>query len=125
MTRLTISVQTADTELGDEEDRHVDLPAEYVICSQCRGTGGHSLRFGAITQSDREEHWDEDSFADYMSGKYDENCERCEGTGKALVIDRDARMTDVQKAALAKYDGDAEDEAEYRAMQAAELRMGC
>lgn len=117
-----IAVAVAEIEHGDDEDRSVNLPAKYEICSQCRGTGGHSLRFGAITQSDRDENWDEDSFAAYMRGDYDEKCEPCDGTGKVLVIDRDAIRTDEQKAALAKYDADAEAEADFRAEQEAEMR---
>jgi len=122
MTRLTIPVLVEEIEHGDDEDRTVHLPAEYVICSQCRGTGGHSLRFGAITQSDRDEHWDEDSFESYMRGDYDEKCEPCDGTGKVLIVDRDACRTDEQKAALAKMDRDREIDAEIEAEHRAEMR---
>ena len=84
MPKLSIQVAIDEIEHGADEDRIVHLPAKYEICSTCRGTGGHSLRFGAITQRDREE-WDDDSFEAYMRGDYDEKCEDCEGSGKVLV----------------------------------------
>lgn len=121
----SIPVAVAEMEHGDDEDRTIQLPAQWAICSTCSGSGGHSLRFGAITQSDRDENWDEDSFADYMDGKYDERCEPCEGTGKVLVIDREAieRSSNVEvKAALLKYDEDARIDAEIEAEHRAEMR---
>lgn len=118
----TIPVAVAEIEHGDDEDRTIQLPADWVICSTCRGNGGHSLRFGAITQSDRDEYWDEDSFSDYMAGRYDEPCGSCEGTGKVLIVDRDACRTDEQKAALAKMDRDREIDEEIEAEHRAEMR---
>lgn len=124
MTSLSIPVAIAEIEHGDDEDRTVQLPANYEICGTCRGTGGHSLRFGAITQSDREE-WDDDSFDAYMRGDYDEKCEPCDGTGKVLVIDREAidRSSNADwKTALAKFDEDARIDAEIEAEYRAEMR---
>lgn len=118
----TIPVAVAELEHGDDEDRTIQLPAEWVICSTCSGSGGHSLRFGAITQRDREEDWDEDSFADYMAGRYDEKCEPCEGTGKVLIVNREACRSAEQIAALAKLDSDAEIDAEIEAEHRAEMR---
>lgn len=117
-----IAVPVSEVEHGDDEDRTVKLPAEWTICSTCRGSGGHSLRFGAITASDREENWDEDSFAAYMAGDYDEKCEPCDGTGKVLVIDRERCTTPEQKAALAKHDEAARIDAEIEAEHEAEMR---
>lgn len=114
----TIPVQIADTEHGDDEDRTVQLPAEWEICWHCRGNGGHSRRFGAITQSDRED-WDDESFAAYMRGDYDENCE---GSGKVLRVNRDACHSEEQKAALAKMDEDARIDREIEAEHEAEMR---
>ncbi len=121
----SIEVQVAEIEHGDDEDRTIKIPAMWAICSTCRGSGGHSLRFGAITQQNIDEDWDEDSFRDYMTGKYDETCDPCQGTGKVLVVNRDAHFSAEQKAALAKYDGDADLDREMEAESAAELRMGC
>ena len=121
MPSLSVQVAIDEIEHGADEDRIVQLPAKYEICSKCRGTGGHSLRFGAITQSDREE-WDDDSFEAYMRGDYDEKCEDCEGSGKVLVVDRERVRTDEQKAALAQYDENARLDAEDAAMHAAEMR---
>ena len=117
----SISVQVSAIEHGDDEDRTVQLPAEWAICSHCRGNGGHSRRFGAITQRDREE-WDDESFEAYMRGDYDETCEVCEGSGKVLVVNRSACHSEEQKAALAQYDEDARLDAEDAAMRDAEMR---
>lgn len=117
----SIPVAIDEIEHGADEDRIVQLPAKYEICSTCRGTGGHSLRFGAITQRDREQ-WDDESFEAYMRGDYDEACGDCEGTGKVLVVDRERVRTDEQKAALAQYDENARLDAEDAAMHEAEMR---
>lgn len=121
----TLNIQTADVEMGDDEDAFVAVPAHWVICSTCRGNGKHSLRFGAITQSDIDRDWDPDSFHDYMSGAYDEACDPCNGTGKVLVINRDAPMTAAQRAAVAKQDRDDEIDREIEAEHRAEIAFGC
>lgn len=105
---------------GEEEPRNVQLPANWEICSTCRGNGGHSLRFGAITEEDRRLNWDDESFQDYMSGAYDETCQTCEGTGKVAVVDREACAPHPDLAAALAYKDeqeriDAEIEAEHRA----------
>lgn len=117
----SIPVAITEIEHGDDEDRTVQLPAEWAICSHCRGNGGHSRRFGAITQRDREQ-WDDESFEAYMRGDYDETCEVCNGSGKVLTVNRDACRTEEQKAALAQYDENARIDAELDAEQAAEMR---
>lgn len=117
----TISVAVDEVEHGADEDHVIQLPAKYEICSTCRGTGGHSLRFGAITQRDREQ-WDDDSFDAYMNGDYDETCDDCEGTGKVLVVDRERVRTEAQKLALAQYDENARLDAEDAAVREAENR---
>lgn len=121
-----IEVPVAEVEHGDDEDRTVRLPGEWVICSTCRGSGGHSLRFGAITADEfHGPDWDEDSRAAYMAGDYDETCEPCKGTGKVVVVNREACRSDEQKAALAKYDEDARIDREIEAEYAAERAFGC
>ena len=60
------------------------IPAIWSICDTCRGNGKHSRHLGAITESDREQHWSEDEFEGYMRGEYDMQCEVCKGTGKVL-----------------------------------------
>lgn len=117
-----IKVQVANIEDGDADDEFVNLPAKWTICGTCHGNGAHSLHLGAITSEDRRLNWDEDSFNDYMSGAYDRKCDDCDGTGKVLQIDRRAMMTEAQKAALKKYDDDAEIDRQLAAEEAAERR---
>jgi len=124
MSTPSISIQVADTEHGDDEDRFVKVPAHWVICDTCRGNGQHSLAMGSFTQDEMDEQGP-DFRDDYMSGLYDRSCEPCSGTGKILVIDRDAPMTAQQKAALAQQDRDDELDAEDEAMRRAELAFGC
>ena len=120
----SISIQIADTEMGDDEDSFVKVPAHWVICSTCRGNGQHSLGMGCFTQDDMDEQGP-DFREDYMSGRYDQSCEPCSGTGKVLVINRDAPMNAQQKAALAKQDSDDEIDRELDAEHRAEIAFGC
>ena len=46
-------------------------------CKKCRGTGGHSARLGVINTDQVDDEWIED----YISGKFDEVCYECNGTG--------------------------------------------
>ena len=74
--------------MKDGEIPTVPLNTKWVICDYCEGEGGHSRRFGAIT-SDEWHEWDEESRHAYMSGKYDERCENCNGDGKVRILDED------------------------------------
>lgn len=121
----SIRIQTADVEMGDDEDTFVEVPAKWIICSTCRGNGKHSHALGAITMEDRERDWDQDSWNDYMGGMYDRQCEVCEGDGKIAVIDRDCFMTERQKAAVKKQDEDDAIDDEIEAEHRAEIAFGC
>lgn len=103
---------------GSETDH--TLPSRWEICHVCRGNGRHSLRLGCFTQDDMDE-MGPDFEDDYMSGGYDSACDDCNGTGKVEVVDRER----VSPAILASMEADADEEAEYQAMCAAERRMGC
>ena len=105
--------------LYDDGDNEIELPTRWEICSTCHGEGKHSLRFGAITQSDIDNDWDPDSFDAYMRGDYDAACADCDGTGKVKVVDVD-RITPEQRQQLDDaYEGEALDRAEREA----EMRM--
>lgn len=109
-----------EREDGDEE---VPLPCKWAICGHCEGRGTSSAYLGAITQSDREPggSWDDpEDFEDYMSGAYDRACDSCGGSGKVQVVDRRACDPELLKA----WDAQVEEEAEMRAVEAAERRMG-
>jgi hypothetical protein len=68
------------------EGKEIIVSAVYQVCGTCNGKGSHSHRFGAITASDREE-WDEESFRDYIAGRYDEVCGECNGKRVIAVPD--------------------------------------
>jgi hypothetical protein len=107
----------------DEGDVEVALPFKWVICGHCRGHGTSSAYLGAITQADREPGgtWeDPEEFADYMAGRYDRECDRCGGSGKVAVVDRERAEPEHLKA----WDAECQAEREIRAAEAAERRMG-
>ena len=98
----------------------VSLSTVWVICDYCGGEGGHSRRFGAISAEDFAE-WDEDDRHAYLSGRYDQYCEACDGSGKVRILDEDALPVEVQEW-IEEYRRDA-----YEAAQARyyERRAGC
>jgi DnaJ-class molecular chaperone len=76
------------------EDQDDTPTGAWIICPHCEGDGSHSKRFGAMTQSEFEEAFDdEESREDYFAGAYDERCSPCSGTGKI-------RDTEESRAAL-------------------------
>jgi hypothetical protein len=66
--------------------------SKWQICFVCRGDGTHvnpSIDGNGLTREDFDEDPD---FADaYMSGVYDIRCDACDGTGKQLTADVDAK----------------------------------
>lgn len=98
------------------------VPAKYEVCGRCRGNGTHTnpaIDGNGITQSEMDELGD-DFREDYVSGRYDIQCEECKGERVVLVIDED-RATPAQ---LAAWERQCQEEAEYRAERASELRFG-
>jgi hypothetical protein len=106
--------------ISDEQIERCSIREDWVICALCRGTGGHSNRFGSFSADEWNEH-DEDFQSSYLSGAYDENCDDCDGTGKVLMLDED-ELSDEAREYLHGY---LEDEYETAAMYAAERRAGC
>lgn len=99
------------------------VPARYEVCGRCRGKGTHtnpSIDGNGITQSDREDWADDDFMEDYKAGHYDIQCEECKGERVILVPDQE-RCTPSQWAA---WERQCQEEAEYRAERAAELKYG-
>lgn len=107
--RLISSVIDA---MKDGEIPTVTLHTKWVICDYCDGDGGHSRRFGAISAEDFAE-WDEDSRHSYLSGRYDERCDSCNGSGKVRVLNEDILPAEVQDW-IQSYREDAYDSAMER-----------
>ena len=105
--------------LYHDDGSETPVPFKWCICRGCEGSGKSSAYLGAFTREDLDEQGHE-FCEDYFSGRYDRACDRCEGTGKVRIADRKA----MDRAALALWDEQRRDEAEYRACQAAERRMG-
>jgi hypothetical protein len=91
--RLIASMMDA---MKDGEIPTVDVPTKWSICDYCDGDGGHSRRFGAIS-ADEWHEWSEEAQESYLSGRYDERCDLCNGSGKVRIINEDALPVEVQK----------------------------
>jgi hypothetical protein len=81
--------------MNDGEIPTVSLNTKWIICDYCDGEGSHSRRFGTITSDDWHE-WDEESRHEYMSGRYDERCQNCKGSGKVRALHEEALPTEIQ-----------------------------
>ena len=98
------------------------LPGKYAICDRCQGRGHHGNPSfdGTTTDWWLEGDPDGDDLDDYMSGRWDVPCEeRCDH-GKVIVPDEEACTPEQIEA---WHDWQRE-EYEYRALVAAERRMG-
>lgn len=69
----------------NEYDDEVSKPdhSPWIICPTCDGEGHHSRHLGSFTMSEFNECFDdEESREGYFSGRYDQSCNTCQGTGK-------------------------------------------
>lgn len=69
-----------------DDGSEIELPFKWEICGSCRGEGKSSAYLGAFTRSEMDEEGPE-FLDDYMGGRYDRACDRCEGGGKVRVVD--------------------------------------
>lgn len=117
--KITLYYETED---GDEE-RELEVPARWEICSRCDGEGHHSdpaIDGNGITQSEWAE-WDEEDRHNYMSGAYDVCCKECSGSGKQLVVDAVA-FKEKSPEDFRRWHKAEKDEQEYRHMADSEAR---
>jgi len=103
------------------KDVEVSLPTKFEVCGTCEGTGTQVNPAIDGNGLNEELADDPDFMEDYMGGFYDTSCCECEGIRVVSVIDED-RCTPEQ---IQAYDDHMKDECEYRAIVAAERRMGC
>lgn len=111
---ITKSIVLPDAE-GDDEV--IELPAKWCICQDCEGAGASSAHLGSFTQSELDDR-EPGFYHDYMTGKFDRECESCEGTGKTLEIDRDR----ADAAVMERYDRELAYERQLQAEERAEQR---
>lgn len=97
----------------------IKIPALYVVCSTCHGKGRHSNAIGVITQEDRDQNWDDESFEAYMRGEYDQTCEECKGLRVVMSID-ETRATEEQ---IKLYNDYQREQDEYEQESRMEYRM--
>lgn len=109
--------------IEDDDGLEHEVPTRWEICDTCDGEGKHSRAVerdgGGFTSSEWAEE-DPDFREDYLAGRYDQPCDTCQGSGKVRVPDYD-RMPPALRALVEAHE---RDEAEYRAICAAERRMG-
>lgn len=108
-----------DLTLYHDDGSETQVPFRWRICGHCRGTSKSSAYLGAYTWEEMDEAGEE-FIEDYFAGNYDRPCDCCDGTGKVQEVDRKAMSTDDRAAWDAQCQGEAED----RACEAAERRMG-
>lgn len=116
---MKITLEMWDEEVGDRMP--VELPARYEVCPNCDGHGV-KCTLGAMTGSEYAEacHDDEDFADKYRSGFYDGACHECEGNRVIAVVDKDRLDPVMRKRVNDHY----EEQANYAAERAAELRYG-
>lgn len=119
--RETIEFTVYD-KTGDETVHK--LPAKYIVCPNCDGCGtdrGASVECdgGGFTSSEWADQ-DDDFKQDYLAGVYDKTYGYCDGKRVVLIPNRDQ----IEPALLDEIDEAEQDERDYRAMVAAERRMG-
>ncbi len=123
--RNTLSIVILAADADGEFEETLTVPAKWEICPVCEGCGtdrGASVECdgGGFTSSEWAEQ-DDEFRENYLSGVYDKPCYACRGhAGRIQVIDREA----ADPAIIAAYDQHRREEAEYRALCAAERRMG-
>jgi hypothetical protein len=114
------------TVYGDDDEEVVEaLPVKFEVCGLCDGTGSHvnpSIDSGGLSSDD---FYDDPDFADdYGSGRYDVTCYECGGKRVTPEIDT-GRLNARQKEVLEELGQRAQDDAEYEALVASEIRYGC
>lgn len=117
---MKITITTGEDEDGNETV--LSIPARYEVCDRCRGTWSHTnpaIDGNGITGDEMDELGPE-FLEDYLGGVYDVQCEECRGERLVLVPDDDRCSPEQLKA----YHAHLREEWEYRALVAAERRVG-
>lgn len=108
-----------------DESKAVRFPAKYEVCPVCDGRGKHvnpAIDDNGISGEDFAD--DPDFREDYFSGMYDVTCNECRGARVVSVINEAACTSEELKDALKLYHAQERENAEFRAIQRAELMMG-
>ena len=107
-----------------DEETTVEFPFKWGVCGLCNGKGSHvnpSIDCNGISAQD---FADDPSFsAAYMSGRYDQQCNKCHGRTTVPTINKDA-CDEEQQANLKLWHAYQEAEAAFQAESAWERQMG-
>jgi hypothetical protein len=90
--------------LKDGTEQQIALPAKFVVCHRCEGTGTHvnpSIDGNGLTREDFEQ--DPDFEEAYFAGAYDVRCETCKGQRVISEVDR-TKLTKEQKRQLREHE---------------------
>lgn len=124
---MTVTVEL--TNYNEEEDwsetYEVKFPVHFAVCDLCDGRGSEvspSIDAGGLSQDDFYD--DPEFYHHYMSGSYDQQCSQCNGLRVTPEIST-SNLNDEQKAELAKFREQQDEEEANLAEHLAELRMGC
>lgn len=110
---------SAEREDGSYEIRR--LPAQYVVCDACQGTGKTSEYLGEFTQSEWAEQ-DEEFRENYMAGYYDRPCEECGGKRVYLAPIETQLMAASDTVWVEQYYNQLDEDAYLEQERQAELR---
>ncbi len=112
----TVLIENEDGECTEEE-----LPFLWQVCPVCNGNGTHvnpAIDSGGISMEDFEE--DPDFAEAYVRGDYDITCNHCQGLRVVPAVD----VMQCDPDLLELWEAQEADEAEFKAVQRAELSMG-
>lgn len=113
-----------DSDFDDGVELDVEFPFVWSVCDLCEGRGKYvnpSIDYNGLSDDDFR---DDPSFADdYFNGVYDVTCGRCQGRTTIPEVNVKS-LNEEQKKLWEIYLKSLEDEAHYRAIVAAERRMG-
>lgn len=117
--------------IEQQHDFERSFPLRSTPCGDCGGKGSSSAYLGSFTRDEFDDVFhDEDYRDDYLSGRLDRACRACDATGSVWTLDigRAERMAagdPLMRQMLDELSASLRDEYDFRAMEAAERRMGC
>jgi hypothetical protein len=121
---MTAVVFAGDDDFDEGDDSHLPIvvPVVWSVCWTCDGNGRHvnpSIDGNGLSREDFED--DPDFAEDYRRGVYDVTCSECGGKRVSPALDRDR----CDPRTLERAEKWFRDEADSRAEEEAERRMGC
>jgi len=101
MSQATFTFTMVGSDGGELE---ISLPAKFVVCPRCAGSGTHvnpAIDGNGLSREDFDA--DPDFEEGYLRGDYDIRCEQCKGERVLSQVDR-PRLTALQRRQLARHE---------------------